>query len=44
MHWGAHAEVHYMNRTNAGHVEGVRREDVVWWVGVWWEGEVRIKL
>ena len=38
VHWGFNGEIHFLNKNNAGHVQGTAENDVLWKVGVWWDG------
>ena len=44
IYWGLHAEIHTHRRENADHVMGLSKNETYWRVGVWFDGDVILKL
>jgi len=44
IHWGIQAEAHWQWRENADHIQGVKREENWWRIGVWFDGDFPIKI
>lgn len=44
IHWGLEGAIHYHQRENGDHIEGVTKEETFWRFGLWFDGDVILKL
>jgi hypothetical protein len=44
VHWGLEGDLAFISRKNAGHIKDETDSDLTWRIGVWWDGDMRIRI